>query len=251
MMEEFDINEYEVERFSAKMYLDTFTFDLYNSFESSADKEIERLINELDKLNKKHNDLAKNLAKEKTKKEMMDVEVEKHYCLIDMEYIKEEAWALIEMKIIYSFKSLELNTKRLIRAAFSGIKTKDFYKWDVLINFLKSKNIKPGNLQGFLEITQLKDVNNALKHSGDFPVDLKNRIPELKNKENISFYDLNTFYLRIKTFSKIYLADLASAIQTELYEFDQEKIDRIANNVACRMERKDVDLLINAIKTKY
>ena len=120
-----------------------------------------------------------------------------------------------------------------------------------MINFLKSRNIRPENLKGFLEITQLKDVNNALKHSGDFQLDLKNRIPEFKKKEIVSFYDLNTFYSRIKTFPKIYLADLASAIQTELYEFDQEKIDRIANNIARRMERKDVGLLINAIKTKY
>ncbi len=41
-MDEFDINKYEAERFSVKMYLDTFTFELYNSFEPSVDKEVER-----------------------------------------------------------------------------------------------------------------------------------------------------------------------------------------------------------------
>jgi hypothetical protein len=251
MMEDYDINEFEVERFSAKMYLDTFTFDLYNSFEPSADKEIGRLIDEFDKNNKKYIELNKKLADEKDEQIILNFESERHNCLIDNEYINEEIWALIEMKIVYTFKSLELNTKKLIRTAFSGTKTNDFYKWEVLVNFLKSKNIKPESLKGFLEITQLKDVNNALKHSGDFSVDLKNRIPEFKKKEIISFYDLDTFYSRIKTFPKIYLSDLASAIQTELYEFDQEKIDRIANNIARRMERKDVDSLINAIKTKY
>ncbi len=233
------------------MFLDTFTFDLYNSFESSADKEIVRLINERDKLNKKYNDLDNNQTNEKTEQEIMDIEVDKHYCLIDMEYIKEEIWTLIEMKIIYFFKFLELNTKKLIRTAFSGTKTKDFYKWEVLINFLKSRNIKPESLKGFFEIKQLKDVNNALKHNGNFREDLKNAIPEFKKKEIVSFYHLNTFYSRIKTFPKIYLADLASAIQTELYEFDPEKIDRIAHNIAFQMERNDADLLINAIKTKY
>jgi hypothetical protein len=250
-MEEYDINEYEVERFSAKMYLDTFTFDLSNSFESSADKEIENLINEIEKLNKKHNDLDKNQTKEKTEQEMMDIEIDKHYCLLDMEYIKGEIWALIEMKIIYSYKSLELNTIKLIETAFPGTKTKDFYKWDVLINFLKSRNIKLENLKGYQEIVQLKNVNNALKHSDDFREDLKNIIPAFKKRKNISFYDLNTFYSRIKTFPKIYLDELASAIQTELYEFNEQKIDRIANNLARRMEKKDVDTLINAIKSKY
>lgn len=233
------------------MYLDTFTFDLYNSFESSADKEIGRLIDEFDKNNEKHRELDKKLVNEEDEQVIMNFESNKHYYLIDNEYIAEEIWALIEMKIVYTFKSLELNTKKLIRTAFSGTKTNDFYKWEVLINFLRSKNINPESLKGFLEITQLKDVNNALKHSGDFSVDLKNRIPEFKKKGIISFYDLNSFYSRIKTFPKIYLADLASAIQTELYEFDQEKIDRIANNIARRMEKKDVELLINTIKTKY
>ena len=93
--------------------------------------------------------------------------------------------------------------------------------------------------------------SNVLKHSGDFTEDLKNRIPEFKKKEIVSFYDLNTFYSRIKAFSIIYLEELASAIQTELYEFDEKKIDRIANNIARRMEKKDVDLLISAIKIKY
>ncbi|MGQ1948804.1 hypothetical protein ACT3CD_17060 [Geofilum sp. OHC36d9] len=250
-MEEFDRNEFQEERSSAKMYLDTFTFDLYNSFESSADKEIERLINEIDKLNQKHNDLDKSQTKEKTEQEMMNIEIDKHYCLIDIEYIKEEIWALIEMKILYEFKFLEINIKKLIRTTFSGTKTNDFYKWDLLIAFLRSRNIKPKNLKGFLEISQLKDVNNTLKHSGEFPEELKNKIPEFKKKRIVSFYDLDAFYSRIKNFPKIYLADLASAFQTELYEFNDQKIDRIANNIARRMEKKDVDLLINAIKSRY
>ncbi len=250
-MENSDLNEYEVERFSAKMYLDTFTFDLYNSFESSADTEIARLIDKFDMNKKNYIDLDRKLTKESDEQVILDIESEKCNCIIDIEYIREEIWALIEMKIIYSFKSLEINTKKLIRTTFSGTKTKDFYKWDILINFLKSRNIKPEDLKGFKEITQLKDVNNVLKHSGDFTEDLKNRIPEFKKKEIVSFYDLNTFYSRIKAFSIIYLEELASAIQTELYEFDEKKIDRIANNIARRMEKKDVDLLISAIKIKY
>lgn len=250
-MEDCNVNEFEEERFSAKMYLDTFTFDLYNSFDPSADKEIERLIDDLEKNNKKYIELGKKLADEKDEQAKMNFESEKHNCLIDNEYIIEKIWALIEMKIVYSFKSLELNTKKLIRTAISGTKINDFYKWEVLVNFLKSRNIKPESIKGFLEITQLKDVNNALKHSVDFSVDLKNRIPEFKKSEIISFYDLNAFYSRIKTFPEIFLSDLASAIQSELYEFDQEKIDRIANNIARSMERKDADLLIIAIKSKY
>ena len=193
-MEEFEINEYEVTRFSAKMYLDTFTFDLYNSFESSADKKIERLIGEIDKSNEKYKDLAKNQTEEKTEQELMYLEVEQHYCLIDNEYIREEIWALIEMKIIYAFKFLEINIKKLIRTSFSGTKTNDFYKWNLLNSFLKSKNIRPENLKGFQEVIQLKDVNNTLKHSEEFNEEIKKRIPEFRNKKSITFSDLNSFY---------------------------------------------------------
>ena len=250
-MEEFDFNEYEAERFSAKTYLDTFTIDLYNSFEPSADKEIERLINEIDKLKSKYNKLDKKDATGKTDQEIMDIEVDMHYCLIDIEYVKDELWALIEMKIIYSFKFLEINIKKLIRTGFSETQTKDFYKWDSLNSFLKGKNIKPYKLKGFQEVTQIKDVNNSLKHSGEFNDEIKKRIPEFKDKGNISFYELDSFYSRVKDFPKIYLGELASAIQVELYEFNEQKIDEIADNIACRMEKKDMEKLIEAIKLRY
>lgn len=250
-MEEYYINEHEAERFSAKMYLDTFTSELYNSFEPSADKEIERLIKEIDKVKKKHRNLDEKQSKEKSEQKFINIELDKYYCSMDVEYIKEEIWALIEMKIIYSFKFLELNIKKLIRTTFQGTKTNDFYKWDSLNSFLKSKNIKPENLKGFQEIIQLKDVNNSLKHSGEFNDEIKKRIPEFGKKHIVTFYDLNSFYARIKTFPKIYLDELASAIQTELYEFNEQKIDRIANNIANRMEKSDVDSLIKAIKSKY
>ena len=250
-MEEFEINEYEAERFSAKTYLDTFTFDLYNSFEPSADKEIKRLINEIDNHNKKYNVLDKPQTKEMSEQAMMDIEMDKYYCSLDIEYIKEEIWALIEMKIIYAFKFLEITIKKLIRTSFSGTKTNDFYKWDALNRFLRSKNIRTENLKGFQEVIQIKDVNNSLKHSGEFSDEIKKRIPEFRNKEDITFNELNTFYLRIKIFPKIYIGELASAIQTELYEFNEQKIERIANNIAYRMEKNDTDLLIKVLKSKY
>ncbi len=65
--------------------------------------------------------------------------MDRHYCLIDIEYTKEEIWALIEMKIIYAFKFLEINIKKLIKTTFSNTKTKNFYKGDSLNSFFKGK----------------------------------------------------------------------------------------------------------------
>ena len=250
-MKEFDINEYEAERFLAKMNLDTFTVELYNTFEPSADKQIERLIKEIGELNDKYNNLNLSDNEGKTAEEAMNVEVKKHYCLIDIEYIKEEIWALIEMKIIYAFKFLEINIKKLIRTAFPGINTKAFYKWDSLNSFLKGKNIQPSKLAGYTEVTQIKDVNNSLKHAGIFNDDIKKKIPEFNGKDSISFNELNLFYSRIKDYPTTYLNKLASAIQSELYEFNEQKIEKMADDIASRLEKKDMELLINAIKSKY
>lgn len=181
----------------------------------------------------------------------MDIESDMQYCINDSEYINEKIWTLIEMKIIYAFKFLELNIKKLIRTTFPDTKTNDFYNWDSLSSFLKSKNIKPENLKGFHEVIQLKDINNSLKHSGEFNEDIKKRIPEFREKDVIVFHDLNSFYTRINTFPKIYLEELASAIQKELYEFNEQKIERIAHDIANRMEKSDAVLLIKAIESKY
>lgn len=251
MEEEFEFNEFDERRDSGIAYLETFTFDLVNSFEPSADKEIERLIEEIDALNLEYEKLKEINLEKKSEEEIMDFHLDCHYKLIDIDYVKEEVWALIEMKIIYVFKSLEINIKKLIRTAFSETNVRSFYKWDSLNTFLKGHNIDPSKLKGYLEVSQLKDVNNLLKHAGGFDKEIKRQIPEFNNKENVSFSDLNNFYSRIKDFPKVYLGELAYAIQKELYEFDQNKIMKMADEIALRMDRDDAELLMTEIKSRY
>ncbi|MFW6047264.1 MAG: hypothetical protein ACOCP4_05720 [Candidatus Woesearchaeota archaeon] len=260
-METFDYNKYEADRFSAKMYLETFAFDLNNSFEPSANKEIEKRnqkINELNRKIEKRNQEIEKLnnnysqeTKRKTEQKIIQIEnwISNYY--IDIEYMYDEVWALIEMKIIYAFKFLEINIKKLVSPIFSEAKTKDFYKWDKLNSFLQGKNIRPYELEGYQEVTQLKNINNSLKHSDQFNERIKKQIPEFKDKNNITSSDLNSFYLRIKDFPRIYLNELAYAILKELYEFDEQKINKIADNIAYRMDKNDAKLLITAIKSKY
>ena len=46
--------------------------------------------------------------------------------------------AFAEMKVIYFFKSLEINMKSLIVLAYPNVITKGFYKWEIMISFFKS-----------------------------------------------------------------------------------------------------------------
>lgn len=75
-MEEPDLNEedyyiddgYAIERYSAKSYLDTFIFDLYNLFEPSANNDIERLIDELVNIKKSTLTLIKKAQRKNLKR---------------------------------------------------------------------------------------------------------------------------------------------------------------------------------------
>ena len=109
-MNEYQIDKIEVDRFSGKMYLDTFIMNLNNSFESSADNEIERLISENNSSVEKY----KKWDKKNFDKHHEQEEIEKQNCLIDEVYRNEQIWALVEMKIIYAFKFLEINIKKYL-----------------------------------------------------------------------------------------------------------------------------------------
>jgi predicted patatin/cPLA2 family phospholipase len=74
---------------------------------------------------------------EKAQRYEIDIDQQQYETILDMINDEEKLLSLVEMKIIYAFKSLEINIKNLLRAAFTLQSTKDFYKWDNLIKFLK------------------------------------------------------------------------------------------------------------------
>jgi len=232
-MEESNFNKCARARAAHEAYYVFFASRLKNSFEPLADKEIERLKKEIDELNKKH-----------------DNQVDSYDGLLDIEYIKEQIWALIEMKIICAFKFLEINAKQLIGISFPDTDTKGFYQWDPLNSFLKSKNIQPSTLDGYKEVEQLREVNNSLKHSDEFSEKEKG-ILEVKVEDDVTYDELDSFYSRVKAAPKTYLEHLSSAIHTELYDFNSKKINKLADDIASRMEKNDADLLITAIKSRY
>lgn len=98
----------------------------------------------------------------------INIDHQQYETFLDIIYNEEQLLSLVEMKVIYAFKSLEIHIKKLLSAAFTLKTTKEFYKWDNLIKFLLDKNIDIKKFASYFCIHQLKTVNNAIKHTDNY-----------------------------------------------------------------------------------
>ncbi|MEP5132902.1 hypothetical protein, partial [Nonlabens ulvanivorans] len=113
------------------------------------------------------------------------------------EFIEDELFALLEMKIIYAFKHLEINIKKMIRHFYQELpNTKP--KWHEIERFFKSQNITLNRIQGFKEVDELRLVNNSLKHSDESIDKSIMNIKEFENGSIQSTESLEEFYERIE-----------------------------------------------------
>jgi hypothetical protein len=242
-----------------KIGLETYFLDKTNMFDVAIDKLIAELKvgisksqQEFDGFHKLRETDPERYAElvEKAQRYEIDIDQQQYETILDMINDEEKLLSLVEMKIIYAFKSLEINIKNLLRAAFTLQSTKDFYKWDNLIKFLKDKNIDAKLLKSYFEITQLKSVNNALKHSDDYETTLT-AIQEFKDSDKITYSTLDHFYNRIKEAPNTFLQELISEIYSELYVFDENKIDEIAKAIVLRMGKENAYKLTDKINDYY
>ncbi len=242
-----------------KMGLETYFLYNTNMYDIAIDKliaerktEVRKSQEEYDAWNKlKENDPEqyKKLVEQADRADI-DLNEQQYKYTLDTIYNEEILLSLIEMKIIYAFKFLEICIKKLLWAAFSLKSTKDFYKWDSITKFLKDKNIEATALNGYNEVFQLKTVNNAIKHSDDYEISLKS-ISEFNSSERLTYKKLDTFYERIKIFPDHFLQSLISAIYSELYDFDEKKLNEITESYVLRMNKEEAMKLANKLIENY
>ncbi len=256
MQYQFDIHD---EREQNKIGLETYFLDKTNMFDTAIDKLIDELKagilksqDKFDGWNKLQETDPKRYVEliEQADRYEISIDHQQYETFLDIIYNEEQLLSLVEMKVIYAFKSLEINIKKLLSAAFSLQSTKDFYVWDNLIKFLKDKNIDAKTLKSYYEITQLKSVNNAIKHSDDYETSLT-FIKEFKNSDKFTYAKVDRFYNRIKDKPNTFLQELISAIYNELYEFDEKKIYDIAKSFVLRMKQVDATKLTKKINEYY
>lgn len=252
-----DIN---TKRESNKIGLETFALDRYNILDRPIDKLIKELKKDLENEYSEHKkwiDMETNNPKkfqgleEKAEQTGHSLYFQMHDYIRTAIYIEEELTTLFEMKIIYAFKHLEIEIKNLISASFNDSSIGKFSKWDNLIQYLKSKKINISEVKDYKEVNQLRAVNNSLKHSNEQIDNSLKGIDEFKEIESITYEVLERFYNRIKDSSNSFLSSLSNAIYETLYEFDDEKLERISKSIALRMDKQNAEKLIGKIKNKY
>ena len=106
-------------------------------------------------------------------------------------------------------------------------------------------------MKDYREVNQLRTVNNSLKHSNDQIDNSLKGIEEFKEIEYANYETLQKFYNRVKESSNSFLSSLSSAIYENLYEFNDEKIEKISKSIVLRMDKSNADKLIEQIKKKY
>lgn len=223
-----EVNKISLESYFLRLKSNTFT-DSVNDLISNLSIELEKSIE--DYRNGKHNE---------------DVY---HSYYFESEFLEEQILAIVEMKVVYLYRNFEIELKKLIKAAYV-VNVKDFYKWEAVIDFLKSKNIPIKEIEGYNEVNQLREINNVIKHT----IDLKDKnikIHEFKDLVFMRHNELMEFYNRVEDFPYKFIVSLADKIYLDLYVFDEKKINEISNSIALRMNKKQAELLIENLKSKY
>jgi len=172
-----------------------------------------------------------------------------HDHFIDQEIYAEHLNALAEMKIVYMFKTLEINIKTLIKTAYPNVNTKSFYQWDSMVSFFNSKNIKVSDIQFYQEVIDLKKVNNSIKHTNLISDEIK-RISEFNSLEYFDSNSIAIFHNRIKEPIKNFFKELNNLVIQDLFYFSQERIDKLSDDYSNRMDNEELKKFIEALKEK-
>lgn len=227
--------------------LDTFLFDKENILDFPIDKLIKQL--KLD-VEKNHKELSKLADLYINNRELYDKKQEtfenngtsireyEYHCIQEMQYLEDEEFVLLEVKIIYAYKHLEINLKKLLSSAYNDKNAMKLYNWREFTQYLLSKNIDIKTVCGYIQVNQLREVNNSLKHSSEISNETVKGIVEFKNKNSFETKDLEDFYTRIKNSPKIFIQDLVIKISENLYKFDSVRLKEISNMFALRMNQK-------------
>ncbi len=205
-----------------------------------------------------HYDFAANKIIKELEKKIAEIEIKiesenkdsgymKH---IEVFLLKKELFAISEMKILYAYKHFETHLKFLLKASYQEIIENRLYKWDNVEDFLKSKKINPKEIADYEQIRDLRNLNNAIKHARNILDNKTKNISEFQNKTEIKYTDLLKFYKRVEESGLNFLRSLSDAIDKDLYEFSENRLEKMSEKLVSRMDRKTINKLIEKLETK-
>lgn len=202
--------------------------------------------NELEKSDKEKYNYLDELANQKGH----SIDIQMREDIETAMFIEEELTALSEMKIIYAAKHLEINIKKLILKYYKELPTSK-PKWHEIERFFKKQNIPLNKIQGYIEVKELRLINNSLKHSHENVDPEILKIKELKNGSLQNFETLEKFYERVENCPAIFFTSLIEQIEKEITNFSSKKLKLIADKSTINMKKEVAEKLIIEIRKKY
>ena len=178
------------------------------------------------------------------------IEIQKREDIETAMFIEDELTALLEMKIIYAFKHLEINIKKLILHYYKELPISK-PKWHDIEGFFKRQNIPLNKIQDYSEVNDLRLVNNSLKHSHEGVDHNILKIKEFKNGSLQNYESLDSFYERIEDSPALFFTSLIEKTEKETSDFNDKKLVRIADKATNRMNKEVAEKLIKEIRKKY
>lgn len=164
-----------------------------------------------------------------------------------MDFAQEFLQSILEMRVVYLFKNVEVIMKRLIQIAYPDASTREFYNWEVMKTFFKNKSIDLSSLGGYNDCLDTQKLNNAIKHSDTYNESVL-KIAELKDVGDDLNTRLENFYSRVKPKVEMFCRELTEAIKRDLYEFDDDRISALASDFRNRMDKGALKKFIENLK---
>ena len=175
-----------IEREWLKIYVDTFSLMYENVVDSSLDEALNiqresniRCIKGL---------IERSRVPASGEEDRISKEQDRFYDELYMSNIKDIAYALYELKIMYAYKYFEIQLKKLSQNSFKDWPQRRMFKWPEILKFYDYKNIRLEELGNYVEVDQLRNVNNSLKHhDGEVEEEIIN-LPEFKGCEYVAYF---------------------------------------------------------------
>lgn len=170
-------------------------------------------------------------------------------CYYEIQLYNEYLKSFAEMKIVYFFKSLEINMKTLITIAYPNVRTNSFYNWENMSTFFKSRDIIISEIIGYQETVELRKTNNCIKHRDIISDEIK-KINEFQSIEIFTQESIDLFHQRIKSKVSDFYKGLTNEVIKDLYEFDTARLENLAEEYSNRMGDSELKLFINLLTKK-
>lgn len=131
--------------------------------------------------------------------------------------MNEELLALHEVQLIYSFKQVEISLKQFLLVRDESIELKQVQSWDSLKRALNQNGVAIGSLKSYPAINQLREVNNALKHSHEITENVKKlNIEHFRDEQYFSPHSLSAFYHGVVGARKHFIFEVAYEVGCSL-----------------------------------